>query len=153
MPNLNGPTNVHHFFTTKRPAVNTDKQKSATTIQPSSDYKTRVPLPDTASLTRSQRLFTISTGIHIDSLKIGRNDEFFIFMRLRAQYKWASFKMSPLKWVEATKLYNSALESADQLRGRTIVPKNPRALMTTLGAVESTISDRIMTGNYKCEPF
>jgi hypothetical protein len=61
--------------------------------------------------------------------------------------------MSPLKWVEATKLYNSALESADQLHGRAIVPKNPRALMTTLGAVESTISDRIMTGNYKCEPF
>jgi hypothetical protein len=74
-------------------------------------------------------------------------------MRLRAEHKWASFKMSPSKWVEATKLYNSALESADQLRGRTTIPKNPRALMTTLGAVESIISDRVMTGNYKCELF
>lgn len=51
------------------------------------------------------------------------------------------------------KLYNSALESADQLHGCTIVAKNPCALMTTLGAVKSTISDCIMMGNYKCEPF
>jgi hypothetical protein len=153
MPNLDGPTNVHHFFTAKQPAVNTNKQKSATTIQLSSDYKTRVSLPDTTSLTHSHRLFTISTRIHIDSLKIGRNDEFIIFMQLQVPYKWASFKMSPLKWVEVKKLYNSALESADQLHGCTIVAKNPCALMTTLGAVESTISDCIMTGNYKCELF
>jgi hypothetical protein len=126
---------------------------SATTIQPSSDWMTRLPLPDATGLTRSQWIFTISTGIHIDSLKIGRDVEFFIFMRLRAEHKWASFKMSPSKWVEATKLYNSALESADQSHGHTTIPKNPRTLMTTLGAVESTISDRIMTGNYKCEPF
>jgi hypothetical protein len=150
----NGATNVHDFFGTKRPTINTNKQKTATTaIQPPLDYATRVPLPDATGLTRSQRLFTISTGIHVDSLKIGANDEFFIFMRLRSQHKWASFKMNPSKWVQATKLYNAELQSLDQQHGRTTIPKNPRALMTMLGTVEATVSDRILTGNYKCESF
>jgi len=55
--------------------------------------------------------------------------------------------MTPSKWVEATKLYNIELESVD-----TTNPKDPRALMTMLDTVEATVSDRIFTGNYKCEP-
>ena len=113
------------------------------------NFTALVPLPDTTGLTRSQRLFSISTGIHIDSLQIGRDAEFFLFMRLRSQHKWASYKMTPSKWVEATKLYNLELEAAD--RSRPHISKNPRALMLTLGAIEATISDRIMTNNYKCE--
>jgi hypothetical protein len=80
-PDPNAPTNVHHFFSSKRLAVNTNKQKTTPAVQPNPDYATRVPLPNATGLTRSPRLFTISTGVHIDSLKIGRNDEIFIFMR------------------------------------------------------------------------
>jgi hypothetical protein len=60
--------------------------------------------------------------------------------------------MTPSKWIEATKLYNIELESVDKECGRTTIPKDPRALMTMLGTVEATVSDRIFTGNYKCEP-
>ena len=74
-------------------------------------------------------------------------------MKLRSVYKWASFKMTPAKWVEATKLYNSEalkqLQVSDQ--SHSYVHKNPRALMTQLGTVETTISERIIAGNYKCE--
>jgi hypothetical protein len=63
--------------------------------------------------------------------------------------------MTPSKWVEATKLYNSEAVKLDQLRGsnqsHSYIAKNPRALMLQLGMVEATISDRIITGNYKCE--
>ncbi|KAH8997640.1 hypothetical protein EDB86DRAFT_2828745 [Lactarius hatsudake] len=65
--------------------------------------------PDSTGLTRSQHLFTTSTSIHIDSLMIGRSNEFFIFLKLRARHKWLSFQMSLLKWVEATNLFNAKL--------------------------------------------
>ncbi|KAH9046965.1 hypothetical protein EDB83DRAFT_2204269, partial [Lactarius deliciosus] len=82
--------------------------------------------PDGAGLTRLQRLFMTSTSIHVDSLTIGHGDEFFIFMKLRARHKWASFRMTPLKWVEATNLFNAELESVNHSHNRSTTPKNPR---------------------------
>lgn len=146
-PSTTPSITVHSFFASKRLANNADKPTTAITAA--------VPLPDATGLTRSQRLFSISTGIHIQSLRIGRGPEFFLFMKLRSQHKWASFKMTPSKWVEATKLYNSEAVKLDQLRGsnqsHSYIAKNPRALMLQLGMVEATISDRVITGNYKCE--
>jgi hypothetical protein len=94
-------------------------------------------------------------GIHIESLRIGRGPEFFLFMKLRSQCKWVSFKMMLSKWVEATKLYNPAAVKLDELGGSNqshpYIAENLCALMLQLGMVEATISDRIITGNYKCE--
>jgi hypothetical protein len=150
-----GTSSVHSFFTTKQATTsNTPVQKVATSAgQSAPNYAARVPLPqDDAGLTRSQRLFTISTGVHVDSLAIGRGDEFFVFMKLRAQHKWASFRMTPLKWVKATKVYNAELESVNRSHNRNTTLKNPRALVAMLGTVEAMVADRLMTGNYKCEP-
>jgi hypothetical protein len=126
---------------------------SAPAAKPTQTITSVVPLPDATGLTRSQRLFSISTGFHIESLKIGRGPEFFLFMKLRSLYKWASFKMTPAKWVEATKLYNSEALKQPQIsdQSHSYIHKNPRALMTQLGTVETTISERIVAGNYKCE--
>ncbi|KAH9010621.1 hypothetical protein EDB85DRAFT_2083308 [Lactarius pseudohatsudake] len=130
-------SSVRSFVTTKRQYA-------------PSDYAARVPLPpDGAGLTRLQRLFTISTGIHIDSLTIGYGDEFFIFMKLRARHKWASFRMTPLKWVEAMNLFNAELESVNRSHNRSTTLKNPRALVVMLGTVEATVIDRLATGNFK----
>jgi hypothetical protein len=80
-------------------------------------------------------------------------NEFFVFMKLRAQHKWASFRMTPLKWVEATKVYNAELESVNRLHNRNTTLKNPRALVAMLGTVKAMVADRLNTGNYKCEPM
>ncbi|KAH8997187.1 hypothetical protein EDB86DRAFT_933965 [Lactarius hatsudake] len=151
---LGAPSSVRSFVTTKRQAIasNLHGRKATTPAAQSapSDYAARVPLPpDGAGLTRLQRLFTISTGIHIDSLTIGRGDEFFIFMKLRARHKWASFRMTPLKWVEATNLFNAELESVNRSHNRSTTLKNPRALVAMLGTVEATVFDRLATGNFK----
>jgi hypothetical protein len=154
-PDPPGASSAHSFFATKQAATSNTHQQTVVTSAARSapDYAARVPLPqDDAGLTRSQRLFTVSTGVHVDSLTIGCGDEFFIFMKLRAQHKWASFRMTPLRWVEATKLYNAELESVNRSHNRNTTLKNPRALVTMLGTVEATVADRLMTGNYKCEP-
>jgi len=152
---LGAASSVRSFFATNCQAVasNSQGQKATTPAAQSAppDYATRVPLPpDGAGLTRSQRLFTISTGIHINSLTIGRGDEFFVFMKLRARHKWASFRMTPLKWVEATNLFNAELESVNCSHNRSTTLKNPRALVAMLGTVEATVADRLATGNFKC---
>ncbi|KAH9001850.1 hypothetical protein EDB86DRAFT_2801333, partial [Lactarius hatsudake] len=105
--------------------------------------------PDGAGLTRSQRLFTISTGIHVDLLTIGHGDEFCVFMRLRAQHKWASFQMTPPKWAEATKHFNAELESVNCSHNRGTTLKNPRTLVAMLGTVEAMVANRLATGNFK----
>ena len=148
-------SNVRPFTAAKRATtLNTHEQKGAVqTTLSAPDYATRVPLPpDGAGLTRSQRLFTISTGVRVDSLTIARGDEFFLFMKLRAQHQWASFRMTAPKWVEATKAYNAELELANSSHNRNSTLKNPRALVAMLGTVEATMNDRLITGNYQCEP-
>ena len=148
-------SNVRPFTAAKRATtLNMHEQKGAVqTTLSAPDYTTRVPLPpDGAGLTRSQRLFTISTGVHVDSLTIARGDKFFLFMKLRAQHQWASFRMTAPKWVEATKAYNAELELANRSHNRNSTLKNPRALAAMLGTVEATITNRLIAGNYRCEP-
>ncbi|CAL1700308.1 unnamed protein product [Somion occarium] len=110
-----------------------------------------LPLPDDMSgLTRSQRLFSIATNIHIDSLTIKDANEFFLFMEMRRESKWASFNMTPKCWVLATEEYNTRL--AQILNVPTLaVKKNPRALMTKLSEIEAIILTRLSTQNFTCK--
>lgn len=110
-----------------------------------------LPLPDDMSgLTRSQWLFSIATNIHIDSLTIKDANEFFLFMEMRRESKWASFNMTPKRWVLATEEYNTRL--AQILNVPTLaVKKNPRALMTKLSEIEAIILTRLSTQNFTCK--
>ncbi|KAH9952137.1 hypothetical protein B0H21DRAFT_684053 [Amylocystis lapponica] len=98
--------------------------------------------------TPSQRLFSIATGIHPRSMTISSNDEFYLFMDLRNEKKWASFEMSPRKWVIAANEYNTRLEAFNRSKGASTIRKTPRALMDKLGEIEPKILARIASGRY-----
>ncbi|KAG2738225.1 hypothetical protein P692DRAFT_201842822 [Suillus brevipes Sb2] len=79
-----------------------------------------------AGQTRSQRLFSISTGIHPRSLTFQNSDEFYLFMEMRAEFKWLSYQMTSKRWVMATEEYNHCLIKK---AGQSVIQKNPQALL------------------------
>lgn len=97
--------------------------------------------------TRSQRLFALTTGIDARSLQIQGDTEFFLFMEMRVEFSWASYQMTPKKWVTATEEYNRRLTEKD---GPEIVKKNPQALVRKLGEMEPRLMERIVKGDYNC---
>lgn len=118
---------------------------------PSADLK--LPKVQIVGLTPSQRVFSISTGLNPLSLAITGGDEFFLFMNLRAQHKWASYSMTPSKWVNAANIYNTDLEQLNRRLGHAswATCKTPRALMDKLSDVESMVVRCLAAGDYKCE--
>lgn len=113
----------------------------------------KLPKVHIAGLTPSQRVFSISTGLNPLSMAITSGDEFFLFMNLRAELKWASYSMSPSRWVEAANAYNVELETLNRRLGHAswTTCKTPRALMDKLNEVESMVVRRLAAGDYKCE--
>lgn len=110
-----------------------------------------LPLPDgPLGLTQSEQIFTLATGQHPQSLRIDYGDEFYIFMRLRAEKKWWTCGMSPQTYVECTSVYNCELLGLARTKGHTFVPKNPRALYDKLGDIEKSILTRIQKNSFKC---
>ncbi|KZP11522.1 hypothetical protein FIBSPDRAFT_756586, partial [Athelia psychrophila] len=103
-------------------------------------------------LTKSQRLFTVNTGIDVRSLKISSDTEFFLFMRMRKEHQWSSFKMTPTKWATKTKLYNMRLLECTSGSGDSPVLKHPRVLQEKLVTVEYDVVQRIIKNDFKCTP-
>ncbi|KAI0066538.1 hypothetical protein BV25DRAFT_1912599 [Artomyces pyxidatus] len=110
---------------------------------------TRLPLPPTAGLSRSQALFERVTRIDPRALKIGDDQEFFVFMDLRLQHRWATFSMTSRNAVTAAELFNAAMKAHNDPRGVTTVKKNPSAIIEKLNRVEEMIVKKIKSGNYK----
>ncbi|KAG1846256.1 hypothetical protein F4604DRAFT_1540506, partial [Suillus subluteus] len=90
--------------------------------------------------TRSQRLFLISTGIDPRSLTFQSSDEFYMFMDMRAEFKWLSYQMTLKRWVLATEEYNRHLMMKN---GQSVMPKNPQALLRVLGNIELKLMSKI----------
>jgi hypothetical protein len=107
--------------------------------------------PDLQRLTKTQRLFSISTRTDIQSLTILGDIEFFLFMEMRAERGWASFKMTSQRWVTETTEFNLRLEKKNEAENRQTIKKNPRALLDKLLAIEVKVLERIAMNNYKCE--
>ncbi|KAA1480032.1 hypothetical protein DENSPDRAFT_905230, partial [Dentipellis sp. KUC8613] len=105
------------------------------------------PSDGAPGLTRSARLFAISTGVNPQSLSIRDGPEWRAFMDLRAEKKWVSYDMKPHHWVLATQEYNRLLKLDDD----EAVEKVPRTLMEKLAKVESEILRRLATGDYKAK--
>ena len=99
-------------------------------------------------LTKTQLFFLLSSKMDPRSYSIERGREFFIFMEMRERQQWASFRMTPKTWQDATRALNEELRK--QL-GVSMPPKIPRALVDKLAEIEQRILVRIQTGNYKCE--
>jgi hypothetical protein len=107
--------------------------------------------PDLQRLTPSQRIFSIATRTDIRSLTISGDVEFYLFMRMRAERGWATFKMTSHKWVAETAEFNLRLEKLNTEANRPTIKKNPRALLDKLLSIETKVIERIATNNYICE--
>jgi hypothetical protein len=142
---------IHAIFKPQQPSF-TQKTTLASHCDRNSNINSDpLPLPaDKSYLTRSQLIFSLATQTDPRTLTIQRGDEFFLFMDLRKEHQWASFKMTSHKWVLTTKAYNLRLQSSCSSEGRSFVAKNPRALLDKLGEIEQMIAQRIATGNYLC---
>ncbi|KAG1887911.1 uncharacterized protein F5891DRAFT_966573, partial [Suillus fuscotomentosus] len=98
-----------------------------------------------AGQTRSQCLFSISTGIDPRSLTFQNSDEFYLFMEMRAEFKWLSYQMTSKRWVLATEEYNRRLIKK---KGQSVVQKNPQALLRALGDIEPKLMSKITKNDY-----
>ena len=108
-----------------------------------------LPVPTISGTTRSQILVSLITGLDPRSLKFPNNDdEFYLFMELRAEYKWVTYNMSALNWVEAASIFNATLEKK---KGAGTIRKTPRALMEKLEDVEKKIHFRLKNNDFKCK--
>ncbi|KAF8173269.1 hypothetical protein BJ912DRAFT_1065323 [Pholiota molesta] len=100
-------------------------------------------------LTPSQLLFSLGTSIDPRALHITEDNEFYLFMDMRAEFQWTTFGMTVSKWASATSVYNERLEELGRKKMLKIIKKNPRALMDKLNEIEPKIRERLSTRNYK----
>ncbi|PIL31910.1 hypothetical protein GSI_06614 [Ganoderma sinense ZZ0214-1] len=108
---------------------------SAAFLNPTPTNEPCLPRAAIVGLTRSQRLFSVVTQVDPCALtfsKGGSSKEFFLFMELRATYKWATFQMSPFDWVCAASTYNTAIKKMNAEKGIALPLKTPRALLDKL---------------------
>ncbi|KAI0686377.1 hypothetical protein C8T65DRAFT_591216, partial [Cerioporus squamosus] len=110
-----------------------------------------LPIIRITGLTRSQQMFSLATGLDPRSIAFTRpeKDAFFLFMELRKELQWATFKMSSRDWVVAATLYNQAVEKKNAAEGKALVRKTPRALLDKLHEVELAIIQRVGKGDYR----
>lgn len=101
-------------------------------------------------LTRSEILFSAKTSIDARALKIVGDDEFYLFMDMRAECQWTSFGMTAVKWASATQLYNTRLEALAKEKHFEAIKKSPRALADKLNEIEPKIMERIRRKEYTC---
>ena len=126
-------------------------QRALTTT--STDSPLMLPRVSVDGLTRSQRLFSLTTNIDPRSLLIQGDNEFYLFMDMRADFKWVSHEMTPKRWVNATGEYNKRLVAKKPGSGPSVVLKHPLALSRKLGELEPKLMNRIVEGNYKCKYY
>ena len=118
-----------------------------------------LPRPTISGQTPSQRIFSVASGINARALRISRDDsekmEFWLFMELREEQKWVSFKMTPFDWICATSLFNTRLEELYRAKGHGTSPvlKVPRALMEKLGDIERDILVRLVMQDFMGESY
>lgn len=145
--------NVVHSAQTDVPAAGTGSRRISQEQTSLEDLRRPLKLPNTLraqGLTRSQLLFSVGTAIHPRALEIKGDDEFYLFMDLRAQQRWTSFGMTAQKWASATSIYNTQLEVCSKKKGFQFIKKNPRALSEKLNEIEPKIIERVSRNNYIC---
>ncbi|KAG2120419.1 uncharacterized protein F5147DRAFT_563009 [Suillus discolor] len=122
----------------------------ATKVVPASPSKHKVSCdcPSTGinnAITQSQHLFSIATGIDPHSLTFQNSDEFYLFMDMRAEFKWLSCQMTLKHWVLPMEEYNCCFT---QKAGRSVIQKNPQALLHVLGDIKPKLMNHIIRDGY-----
>ncbi|KAG2120220.1 hypothetical protein BD769DRAFT_1390413 [Suillus cothurnatus] len=75
---------------------------SSTPPNPVAGTTALTPIPRPPGMTLSQQFFTIVTRIDARAMHISSDVEFHLFMDMRAEFAWISFKMMPKQWAAAT---------------------------------------------------
>ncbi|KAF8969038.1 hypothetical protein BDZ97DRAFT_1902759 [Flammula alnicola] len=133
------------------PATSSSQKRKGCTVAMAEEPTASIDeTPNSKWLTRSQLLFSIGTSIDPRVLQITDDNEFYLFMDMRAEFQWTSFGMTVSKWASAAKIYNEQLEALGKTKNIEILKKNPRALTDKLSEIEPKISERILKQNYLC---
>ncbi|KAG1774617.1 hypothetical protein EV702DRAFT_1047571 [Suillus placidus] len=98
------PTDTDGSTQCQLPAVT----PSSTPPNPVAGTIALAPIPRPPGMTLSQQFFTIAMRIDARAMHISSNVEFHLFMDMRAEFAWISFKMTPKQWAAATKTYNNS---------------------------------------------
>ncbi|KAG1780071.1 hypothetical protein EV702DRAFT_1194838 [Suillus placidus] len=128
------PTDTDGSTQCQLPAVT----PSSTPPNPVAGTIALAPIPRPPGMTLSQHFFTIAMRIDARAMHISSNVEFHLFMDMRAEFAWISFKMTPKQWAAATETYNNRLEE-----------KNPQALLRKLGEIEVAVMNRVAKNDFK----
>ncbi|GBE83530.1 hypothetical protein SCP_0505840 [Sparassis crispa] len=139
------------FSSTRRMTAGAASSKNpgeTTAAAPCTRLEFALPLLNISGLTASQRLFSISTGVHALSLTISTDNEFYLFMDLRSEQRWVSYDMTPWKWVTAANDYNLRLEALNWSKAKSTIRKTPRALMEKLGEIEPKLLAHLASGKF-----
>ncbi|KAI1782658.1 hypothetical protein LXA43DRAFT_1103634 [Ganoderma leucocontextum] len=126
------------------------QHQPAATVTPSNEPI--LPHPIIAGLTRSQKVFSIATGIDPRVLTFSKNTswrEFELFMKLRDTHKWVTYKMTPFHFVCAASTYNAAISQINQTGGEQFPLKTPRAILEKLGDIEAQIFVHVRDNNFE----
>jgi hypothetical protein len=109
-------------------------------------------IPRPPGMTRSQHFFTIAMRIDARAMQILGNIKFHLFMDMREEFAWISFKMTPKQWALATETYNTRLEEKNRANNMlNTVKKHPQALLRKLGEIEVVVMNRVVKKDFKCE--
>ncbi|KAG1783479.1 hypothetical protein EV702DRAFT_1208420, partial [Suillus placidus] len=139
------PTDTDGSTQCQLPAVT----PSSTPPNPVAGTIALAPIPRPPGMTLSQHFFTIATRIDACAMHISSNVEFHLFMDMRAEFVWISFKMTPKQWAAATETYNNCLEEKNRANGSETVKKNPQALLRKLGEIEVAVMNRVAKNDFK----
>lgn len=135
----------HHSSIGDTEALPIDISSSDLTLSPSTSTGINNSINPRAGQTPSQCLFSIATGIDPRSLAMQDSDEFYLFMDMRAEFKWLSYQMTSKRWALATEEYNLRLMKK---KGESVVRKNPQALLRALGNIEPKLMNKIIKDDY-----
>ncbi|KAG1766656.1 hypothetical protein EDD22DRAFT_773799, partial [Suillus occidentalis] len=105
------------------------------------------PILRPPGMTRSQHFF--ATRIDARAMQISGDIEFHLFMDMRAECTWISFKMTPRQWAVAMESYNCRLKEKNHAIGLEMVKKNPQALLRKLGKIEVAVMNHVAKNDFK----
>ena len=115
---------VHQFFAqfpkiSGTPSSATNNRAPSHRFTPAEDIGSlsaplALPAPlASQGLKRSAAFLERFTGINPLSLRIIEKHQFFLFMDMRAEFQWASFKMTNATWHQAAEVFNQRLTLVD----------------------------------------
>lgn len=104
----------------------------------------------TTTMTRSQAIYQAWSKQNPLASMISGNDEFFLFMDMRADLQWYSPLLTPAAIDEATRKYNEKLQQLCREKGQPFVRKLPQALINKLTAIEELVKRRLREQRFAC---